>query len=152
MDFSGCNDAFECLIKMRKQELSLDEISQFLSFLKQYFSIPVCSLHEPNFVISLKDNNIWKANICCKTARASNQYSLKLESKGCLGYIRGKNQAILYDNDSNSIKSKCAGTTKSEIVQRFIEWSQDDEEALSICHQIKVHDLRSDEGSPIVTK
>ena len=137
---------------MRKEDLSLDELSQFLTFLRQYFSIPVCSIHEPNFLMNLKDKIQWKPSNCCKITKQINKYSLKLESKGTIGHVRGFNQAIFIDDISNSIKSKCAGTTKAQVVDRFLQWSENDEEALSICHQIKGHDLRNFEGSPTVVR
>ena len=137
---------------MRKERLSLVEISQFVSFLKKYFPIPVCSHHEPNFLMSIKHKIKWEPNVCCNTTQSTNQYCVKLESKGSLGYIRAPNQCILLDETTQSLKCKCAGTTRLQIIERFIEWSQNDKEALSICQQIKVHDFLNDEGSPTVTR
>ena len=152
MDFSDCENGLECLLKMRKQDLSLNELSQFLSFLREYFSVPVCSIHEPNFLITLKHKMKWQPNDCCKLTKPINKFLLKLEAKGSLGYIRCINQAIYIDDISNCIKKKCAGTTKNDVVDRFVQWSENDKEALSICHRIKVHDLRNFEGSPTVTR
>ena len=137
---------------MRKQDLSLNELSQFVSFLREYFSVPVCSIHEPNFLMSLKHKMKWKPNDCCKFAKPINKFLLKLEAKGSSGYIGCINQAIYIDDISNCIKKKCAGTTKNEVVDRFLQWSKNDKEALSICHQIKVHDLRNFEESPTVIR
>ena len=138
---------------MRKDGLSIDDIKQFILFLKKFFSVPVCPLHEHNYLMTIEKNIIWNPETCCETTKTMNSFNTKLESKGELGYIRGMNQAIVLDNISNTLKSKCAGTTKSQIVDRFIEWTpQTDVEAISICEALKVHDLRNDVGSPTVVK
>ena len=127
----------ECVLKMRKDELSMEDIKQFVLFLKQYFIVPVCPLHEFEYLISIKDKITWKPKECCKLVKPINNFNVLLEGKGELGYIKAMNQAIFYTDDS-SIKSKCAGTNKAEVIDRFLDWTHEsDLEANSICQKIK---------------
>ena len=119
-----------------RENLPMAKLQRYLQFLIDNVGLKICALHASEYMHHLRNSpkSAWNGQFVCCMKLPTKSHYLRLESCGEFGIFFKRNQAFVFNQTTNTIKTKASGIkycTYLDFLSKCVT-----EEEKSICHHI----------------
>ena len=119
-----------------RENLPMAKLQRYLQFLIDNVGLKICALHANEYMHHLRNSpkSAWNGQFVCCMKLPTKSHYLRLESCGEFGIFFKRNQAFVFNQTTNTIKTKASGIkhcTYLDFLSKCVT-----EEEKSVCHHI----------------